>query len=221
MNNQKKSNSAVDQQWESILSPTELKQSLVAAGLYLVAYEQLKEVIIERIRFFYSDGYFDDGKWKISKEYESEVRSKHKRLLDASVIWLVESEAFTSEDKTKLDDLTLCRNELAHDLSSFVVQPNSSQLIRRVDDIKSLIRKTERWWFANFELSVNPAYKNIDQTGIQIENVLSMTEIVIQILQKVALGDEEESVMLLRQWHAQSSRSKSASRLREEDIDDD
>ena len=76
----------------NLLSRDVLKQNLAKAGLYALAYEMLKNSIIERPK-----GFFTLGGQKTA-EYRTEVLSKHTNVLIASCRWLQENGAITEEE---------------------------------------------------------------------------------------------------------------------------
>jgi hypothetical protein len=47
--------------WERILHPKTLKENIIVASLFSMAFEMLKTSIIEKLEYFYSDGLDKSG----------------------------------------------------------------------------------------------------------------------------------------------------------------
>ena len=56
--------------WETFLDPASLRPNLIAASIYIAAFEVLKTTIVDRIKDFYANG-FDENGWRIDPEYQS------------------------------------------------------------------------------------------------------------------------------------------------------
>ncbi|GAI34251.1 unnamed protein product, partial [marine sediment metagenome] len=73
--------------WERFLNPEILRTNLIVASLFITAFEMLKDSIIGHIRDFFTNG-FDENGWIIDDKYKTEVLSKNKSPLYASLAWL-------------------------------------------------------------------------------------------------------------------------------------
>jgi hypothetical protein len=75
--------------WETFLNPATLRPNLIAASVYITAFELLKTAIVDRIKTLYTHG-FDQNGGHIDPEYGSEVLSKNRSHVYASLEWLKE-----------------------------------------------------------------------------------------------------------------------------------
>lgn len=184
--------SDTEDQWEKFLDPDVVRPSLFLATMFITAFEILKDSIVEDIRSFYTNG-FDANGPIVGPEYQSEVLSKNKSPLYASLQWLREHDAIDDEDLSIFEKLKSTRNLLAHQLFSVVTGQVESA--HKVDFVAlvALLRKIGVWWIVNVEIPTNPDFygQEIDEEGIVPGSVLSL-----QMLIQVASGSTE----LLEHW---------------------
>lgn len=179
-------------QWERFLDPDVIRPSLFLATMFITTFEILKDSIVDNIRNFYTNG-FDAHGSTVEPEYQSEVLSKNKSPLYASLQWLRELDALDDEDIATFEKLKTTRNLLAHQLFSVVTGQVESAHEAEFDALVALLRKIGVWWIVNVEIPTNPEFdgQEIDEEGIVPGAVLSL-----QMLIQVASGSTE----LLEHW---------------------
>ena len=97
------------------LSSDELQEALACAGFVLVAFELVKSMIVNPIKFFYRDVTFGEG--MPFKSHEEDVLSRDRNGFEACLLYLRDfMEAINSEDVMIIQALRKHRNDLAHDL---------------------------------------------------------------------------------------------------------
>lgn len=185
------------EQWEQLLTPAVMQKKLVSASLYVTAFELLKESIIGRIRSFYMPDLDADGD-DIDEEYKTEVLSRNKNLVYASLDWLSEHQVIDEKDFQAFERIRKTRNLLAHELPSMVMGGKDFQHVERMQELLALLRKIEVWWVVNMEIPVNPDFdgKEIDEEGIVPGPVL-----MLQMIFEVLSGNEE----LLKRYQANAN----------------
>lgn len=167
--------------YAKLLSPELTKAHLMAAGIYLTAYELLKSAIINPIKNFYIGGLFENNT-SIKKRYETEVISLHKNIFEASCKWLLKIEAITPDDIQTMADIRILRNHIAHQLPDFLVDDDVNIQIDDLKKIQKILSKIDMWWIRNVELSANPDYSPIDYEEIQSWNVRSGPMLLVSYL---------------------------------------
>ncbi|OHX25394.1 hypothetical protein BHL63_13510 [Xanthomonas alfalfae] len=184
-----------NQNWERFLDPEVVRPSLFTATMFITVFEILKNTVVDRIRDFYSESWSKEGN-AVSSEYASNVLSRNKSVVYASLNWLVELEAIDQSDLAIFEQLKNTRNLLAHRLFDVVTGHVESNHQEQFDVLVDFLRKIEVWWVVNFELAINPDYdsQQIDESGIVPGSILSL-----QILLQVASGSTE----LLEVWRSQ------------------
>jgi hypothetical protein len=148
--------------WDTFLNPATLRPNLIAASVYISAFELLKTVIVDRIKSFYTHG-FDRNGGRSDPEYESEVLSKNRSHVYASLEWLKEMHAIDDADIAASERVKKLRNELAHELTGILFQGLPADLAERLSEMISLLDKIERWWIVKVEIPINP-----DLNGVEI-----------------------------------------------------
>ena len=134
-----------------------VSDALTYAGLVLLAFELLKEMIVRPIKYFYMNTTFSGGPF-IS--YEHDVLSRHKSEFEACLMYLRDfMEAIDEDDVRCIQDLRNHRNELAHNLPTHL-------FTLRLEDYAELFRATDRTMFklsnyrTRMEFGADPMYKN-------------------------------------------------------------
>src|SRR4051812_20190258 len=96
--------------WAKFLNPEVLRGNLIAASIFLAAYETLQASVIDRIRSFFSDE-FKDGEWLDSDDYKSKILALHRSPLRASLLWLKQMSAIDDADIARVAQIREHRNK--------------------------------------------------------------------------------------------------------------
>ncbi|MCX5704187.1 MAG: hypothetical protein NT066_06845 [Candidatus Omnitrophica bacterium] len=171
--------------WQKILNPDIVKSNLTLASLYLSAYELLRDLILGRIKNFFSEPSKTSTGWDIipSKEYKDEVLCRAKNVIHASCLWLKKMNAINEDDIKAIQEIRRHRNEIAHELPKLLVDNNFSIDVNQFLKIRELLTKIERWWIIEFEMAINEDFDNID---VEPEKVLSGPMILLDHLIVIA-----------------------------------
>ncbi len=131
--------------------PAKVRATLTECGLFLAAWEMLKQSVIDKLRTFYSFD-FKEGKFVPGQEYQTEVVDLRKQILDASLQWLVDSGAIAAGDVAVVHAIREHRNDIAHDLPTYALSWG-----KRVDSdllvaARRLVHEIDNFWArAEFE----------------------------------------------------------------------
>lgn len=194
----------VRQSWQEFLNPDVMRPRLIAASIYIAGFEALKDSVVGRIRDFFWIG-FDESGDKIDPKYQSDVLSRNRSPVYASLDWLKEMNAINDDDLVVFDHVKACRNMLAHKLLSTLgsegLPPDFEQ---RVSEMVALLRKIEVWWITNVEIPTNPDF---DERDVDAEGIVPSPIITLQLLLDIALGDEEQSRFYYNEFRKQTGGS--------------
>lgn len=180
----------IQQSWEDFLSPELMRGRLISASIYIAGFEVLKDAVIGMIRDFFSNG-FDKSGDKTDPKYQSDVLSRNKSPLYASLDWLKEMHAINDADICAFGRVKTCRNILAHrlfaTLGSEGMPPDFEKCF---EEMVALLHKVETWWIREVEIPTNPDFEgqDIDEDGIMSGRVMG-----VRLLCDIALGDEKTS----------------------------
>jgi len=189
--------------WEDFLNPNVMRPRLISASIYIAGFELLRDSIIGRIRSFFLNGFNEHGDI-IDPKYESDVLSRNKSPLYASLDWLKEMHAIDDSDISTLEDIKKCRNHLAHQLYSVLGEQGlPSDFEQCFRDMVALLHKIELWWIVNVEITINPDFegKEINETEILAGPVMG-----IQLLCDIALGSDERSRYYYEEFRKRSKK---------------
>jgi hypothetical protein len=176
----------VDASWAKLLDPAALRTNLIAASLFLAAYETLSSSVIDQIRDFFADEYGPAGA-KVSERYKSEVLSLDKSPLRASLLWLKGMSVLEDADLTLADLIRKHRNDLAHELPRFISTAEADVNLELLASTRDLVSKIDRWWIREVEIPTNPDY---DGESIRDDEIHSGRTLFIDIMLHVALGED-------------------------------
>lgn len=175
--------------WERALHPETLKTNIITASIFSMAFEMLKSSITEKIKGFFTDG-FDENGMTISPEYKEKVLSLSRSPLYASLKWLENMEVIDDKDLKTFEKIKKCRNTLTHEMLEFASSGVDFDVTEVFDDMVSLLRKIEIWWFENLEMAIDPeAYPE----DLDLEEVIPGPVWSLRMLIDVALGPEKEA----------------------------
>jgi hypothetical protein len=187
----------VQQSWGDFLNPNVVRPVLISASIYIAGFEALKDAIVRRIRDFFCYG-FDGSGEKIDPKYQSDVFTRNKSPVYASLDWLKEMNAIDDADIEAFERIKSCRNLLAHRLFSLLAsEDNPPDFATRFQEMVTLLRKIEIWWVKEVEIPTNPDFdgQEIDEDGIVPGPLISL-----QILCDIALGDETKSRLYIEEF---------------------
>jgi hypothetical protein len=174
--------------WLKFLNPENLKDNLMFSSLYVAFFEAFKDYVIEEVKFFYISG-FKNHKYIISKEYETEVKSKDKSIVKATLIWLKEHNAIEENDITIFEELLQYRNKLSHELLELLFEGLPEQLPVKLIQLVDLRIKIERWWILNIEIPTNPDFDA--SMEIKEEDITTHSQMFSKLLFDMLSGDEK------------------------------
>lgn len=174
----------IQERYENFLNPAILRQRLIIGSLYIAAFEVLKTSIISRIKEFFT--HWDD----VDPKYQSDVLSKDRSPVYASLAWLKEMNAISDGDVAVFNQVKEFRNEVAHEIIRMVAEEFPPFWEERFTNLISLVDKIERWWVVNFEIPINPDF---DGQEIDEEGIIPGPVAWLKIMFTVALGNEEEA----------------------------
>jgi hypothetical protein len=174
------------QGWAKFLNPESLRSNLIAASIFLAAYETLRASVIDRIRDFFTYEFNANG-GGISDDYKSKVLSLDKSPLRASLLWLKEMSAIGIADIELVDHIRKHRNELAHDLPKFLTTVDADVNVNLLCEIYDLVAKIDRWWIKEVDIPTN---SDFDTQEIADTDIQSGTMLFIQMMLKIATGED-------------------------------
>lgn len=174
--------------WAKFLNPETLRDNLVAASIFLAAYEMLQASVIDRILSFFSKEFRDD-KWITSEDYQTQCLALAKSPFQASLLWLKQMSVIDDDDIAQADSIRKHRNELAHDLPKFLSTADSEVNVELLGGICDLVAKIDRWWIREVDMATDPDFNGhyiVDQ------DITSGNMLFIQMMLRIAIGEDSE-----------------------------
>lgn len=169
------------------IQPENVATALVRAGTLLTGYELVKTAIVDEVKGFFVQGSNEDG-MLYSPGYQRDVLSLGKNTFEASVKWLIQMEALTQNQADSLEVIRTHRNELAHELARFVVDPDANVSVDRLTDLQGIMRSLDRFW-GGITVDTNPDFDGVD---VDRGSIVSGSGLLLAYLLQIA-GVEEQT----------------------------
>lgn len=183
--------------WAKLLNPAELRGNLIAASIFLAAFETLRASVIDRIESFFSDD-FRDGEWIESAEYRAKCLALDKSPLRASLLWLRQMGVIDDADIARVDQIREHRNDLAHDLPKFLGTADAEVNVELLGQIYNLVTKIDRWWIHEVDIAIDPVWADRD---VADDEITSGNMLFIQLMLRIATGEDSDALWQEFQKH--------------------
>jgi hypothetical protein len=190
------------QSYEEFLNPDVMRPRLIAASVYIAGYESLKDSIVDRIRGFFWTG-FDATGDRIDPKYQTDVLSRNKSPVYASLDWLKSMNAINDADIEAFNRVKTCRNILVHNLFSRLGSDGMPPDFEKCfEEMASLLHKIELWWIREVEMPTDPDFdgKEIPDSEIAPGRIIGL-----QLLCEIALGDPQSSRRFLDEFRKKAN----------------
>lgn len=176
--------------FEKFLNPQILKQNLIAASVYITAYELLKDGLISHVR----------GLLSHTSSYKEKVRVLAEHELEACARWFQQMGAITEDDVALIVKITDHRNLLAHELPAVISSSEKSISFSYLRDISTLMTKIDNWWTREIVS---------DNSETQNGETYSLRSWFISALIQVAEGNDTAIAEVYAEWNKLVSRKPS------------
>lgn len=177
--------------WIKFLHPENLKDNLMFSSLYIATFESFKDYVIDEVKFFFHVG-FSEGKDSFDPRYIESVKSKDTKYIDnASLLWLIEIEAISTEDFELYKELRQYRNKLSHELMTLLFEGLPEQLPEKFHQLIQLRTKIEKWWILNIEIPTS--YDFASDKEITENDIFTSSQMFNQLIFDMLSGDEKKA----------------------------
>jgi hypothetical protein len=159
---------------ERLLSKEVIKENLAKAGLYVIAYEMVKNSIVERPKGFSTMSGEGDGC------YREIVLSKHGNPFIASCRWFQDEGAITEQDIAELLEFREVRNRIVHELPNVLLEPQLQVDASKLAKLYTLLCKIDQWWITHFEIPCNEDFdgEDVDELEIQSGSIQFLAHVI-------------------------------------------
>lgn len=173
------------------LASSNMRLLLQLSGLYLVAYELVRNGVIEGVRGFFCNGFDQDG-LIYSVEY-TQIRSSRKHELDACLWWLVDKDVLTQDQADSVTTLRNERNRVAHELPRLFVDPSFRLDENALLDARDVLKRLAVF-FGGINADTNPDFDSIEVDYEEIESTASLlyAELLIAFSEAEAVANEQD-----------------------------
>jgi hypothetical protein len=193
--------------WDKLLNPEKLRTNLAKASAFLSAYELLRASVVDKPREFFLSGpcgQKDSTDPKYAK-YRAEVVALFPQdVFRASCLWFSSLGAITPDDVKLLGAIRHHRNDIAHELPKYLIEPAHQVDAELFDSICSLLCKVDRWWIQEVEIPTDSGSEWRSPESAPDDQILSVAMVVIRIIQAMFQGREADVAevhdLLVEEW---------------------
>jgi hypothetical protein len=173
------------------LLPESLMNTLMRASTLLTGWEFIKSDITQGVKGFFSRG-FDENGIRYDMRYERDIQSKVVRgsvsIFDASLAWLVDMDALTSADIDLIRRVRDHRNEVAHELSKYLVDPSAEVNVDLLFQVRDVIRRLGQFW-GQFTFAAN---SDFDGQDVKPEDIHSGSSLLYDYILSLTTVERDE-----------------------------
>lgn len=131
--------------------PESMSLSLMRAAALLTAWEFIRSDIVQGVKDFFCYGVDESGHYLYDDSYDSDVSSKVAKggsptIFDVSAEWLVGMEALTESDVELLQAIREHRNDVAHELAKYLVDPKYAVNVDLLLQARDVIQRLGQFW---------------------------------------------------------------------------
>jgi len=192
---------SVSRGWEKSLNPATLRRNLMLAGLFIAAHEMLMDSLVRQVKEFFV---YQNGDEMVDDRYRTSVLSLDpKSPLRASCLWLRDAKVLGDPDVQTVDSIGRHRNELAHELVSFLADTDRSVSLELLTSTRELVGKVDRWFAVNVHAASDPAFDGIE---VDESDVISGRMAYLQIMTDATIGDRQRALQVYGDWRRKSRR---------------
>lgn len=174
--------------WEKFLNPQILRSNLVAASIFIMAYEMMRDALVGQLREFFTEGWRSDE--PPSQRYREEVLALNNREVKACALWFRNSGVLAEEDVSLVKQIVDHRNEIAHELPALVTIDGRDVSLSLLHSVQRLTAKIDNWYIRNVEVPTNPDFDDRYPTEEELDQAVSLRVMFMELLIQVAKGDD-------------------------------
>jgi len=174
------------------LLPENVASNLMRAATMLTAWELIHSDIVAAVKDFDLIG-FDENGYTYDEGYQNKVLTrvtKDSGIFDASVAWLVENEALRESDVELLGALRAQRNDLAHQMAKYIVDPEHEVSLDLLTQAREVIARLGRFW-GQIEVDIHPNFEDREVDVDAIRSGASLLYDYVLSLVSMPLGSTD------------------------------
>ena len=176
------------------LLPESVALSLMRAATMLTGWEFIHSNIVRAVKDFFMVG-FDKEEYHYDDGYERDVLSKvgnGSTIFDASTAWLVEMEALTQDDVSLLREIRAHRNDIAHEMAKYLVDPGQDVSVDLLLRARGIIQRLGQFW-GQIDVDTNPRFDDQDVAPEDIHSgQLLLFDYVLSLVTVPSGADQED-----------------------------
>lgn len=177
--------------YANILNKDVLRNTISTTSMYLLLFETFKDMVIDRLRDFYSHDFkFNDGKIisPESENYKNKVKMLDKKIFFASLKWFQQNNVISAEDISIVLEIEKRRNAFVHELFNVICDGIKEDDINKMETLITLYRKIDSWWIYNVEVDWDEI-KNPEL--VKQEDCVSGAAVMLQMILDIGLLEQE------------------------------
>ena len=163
--------------------PAVLRAALIDAGLFLVAYELIRSLVVRPVEAFYANVSFGPG--LPFSDFETDVSSLSKHKFDACSLWLRDHmQAISNEQYNSIHRIREFRDALTHGIHQNICNHNFKEASSLLIEAKEALFALDNFW-VQMECEVDPEFGEVADWGSVYSNSFAMLEQLLQAVRPI------------------------------------
>lgn len=186
---------------ERILDSEVLGFNLKFISIYIAIYENFKDDIVSKVKYFYWSG-VKQGKEQFDF-YEKEVlslsTSKENRQIKGTLAWLKKNGCIDDESIKLFKKITDIRNMLTHNMVNKLFEGIEVEVVESFASMIRLFERIDKWWIKEIEIPTSADLSAVEKANISSEEVTSLNLEFLKMITDVALNGNDKYLKILNQ----------------------
>ena len=190
------------QGFKHICDITTLQENLTAIALFIGLYENMIDLLKERVESFLSDGAAFDSegniRYKHTDTYRKAIKQRivdekgNKNELKAVMLWFVDVGAISMQEYEQFLKFKDFRNSYAHNMTQHLWDGLSQTDVELLISLYNFYTKIDKWWINEIEIPTS-CYETARKQ--EIENVESGSHMIFAMIFQTLYGDKSNEYL--------------------------
>ncbi len=165
-----------------------LENQLKLAGLQVMLFEFLRQIVHERLEFFFGD-MTSTAKggwtWKVPEKHQDLFSNKNGPAFEKQLTWFEEMGAISHDDIEIIQLQRQRRNDIGHRMINVLTDDSISSIANEeCQALLGMIFKIDNWWLREVEMSIDPDFPGREDEDARATATSFATQILIQFVRK-------------------------------------
>lgn len=165
---------------QNISDKDTIQNHLTFMALYIALYENFTTIFVDRVKSFLCDLDITDGElnYRVTPLYREKIKNRvvdqkgNKDILKATMLWLQDEGAMSSQDYSVFLEVKSIRNKYVHEMPRLIIEGVPQDDIQWFSKLLDLYGKLDKWWINEIEIPISGEFLPGTYDKTAVENVM-------------------------------------------------